>query len=159
MGYGHGQSQGQSQAGNALSFEEDTVFASAMEGEIDGESSVVPLDIGAEREGGGQGGGRSSSTSRSISNSASTSSPSSGLPTTNTDDTDLDELGLGDGDGDGLNGNAEDEEAEWGDRDRWEEEYRLAVEDDGGPDDLVLGLMDEEREERRKWEMMKGMRS
>jgi hypothetical protein len=26
------------------------------------------------------------------------------------------------------------------------------VEDDGGPDDLVLGLLDEEQEERRKWE-------
>lgn len=36
----------------------------------------------------------------------------------------------------------------WGEG--WEEEYRRAVEDDGGPDDLVLGLLDEE-EERRKW--------
>ena len=38
---------------------------------------------------------------------------------------------------------------EWGVR--WEDEYRQAVEDDGGPDDLVLGLMDEQQEERRKW--------
>lgn len=38
---------------------------------------------------------------------------------------------------------------EWGEP--WEDEYRRAVEDDG-PDDLVLGLMDEEEEERRKWE-------
>jgi hypothetical protein len=38
---------------------------------------------------------------------------------------------------------------EWGVR--WEDEYRKAVEEDGGPDDLVLGLMDEQQEERRKW--------
>jgi hypothetical protein len=37
----------------------------------------------------------------------------------------------------------------WGEA--WEDEYRRAVEDDG-PDDLVLGLMDEEEEDRRKWE-------
>lgn len=34
--------------------------------------------------------------------------------------------------------------------DGWEAEYARAVEDDGGPDDLVLGLLDEEEEERRK---------
>ena len=34
----------------------------------------------------------------------------------------------------------------------WDEEYRRAVEDDGGPDDLVMGLLDEEEEDRRKWE-------
>jgi hypothetical protein len=57
------------------------------------------------------------------------SSPmSSGLPTTEPE-----------GDGDD----------EWGVR--WEDEYRQAVEDDGGPDDLVLGLMDEQQEERRRW--------
>lgn len=33
----------------------------------------------------------------------------------------------------------------------WEEEYQKAVEEDG-PDDLILGLLDEEEEERRKWE-------
>ena len=33
----------------------------------------------------------------------------------------------------------------------WEEEYARAVEQDGGPEELVLGLMDEEEEERRKW--------
>jgi hypothetical protein len=38
---------------------------------------------------------------------------------------------------------------EWGVR--WEDEYNRAVEEDGGPDDLVLGLMDEQQEERRKW--------
>ena len=38
---------------------------------------------------------------------------------------------------------------EWGVR--WEDEYRKAVEEDGGPDDLVLGLMDEQQEERRRW--------
>lgn len=41
-------------------------------------------------------------------------------------------------------------EDEWGDR--WEDEYRRAVEDDGGAEDLVLGLLDEEEEERRRWE-------
>lgn len=39
---------------------------------------------------------------------------------------------------------------EWGDR--WEDEYRRAVEDDGGAEDLVLGLLDEEEDERRRWE-------
>lgn len=58
------------------------------------------------------------------------SSPSSLLPT-NTDSS-----------------NADDDD-EWGDK--WEDEYRKAVEDDG-PDDLVLGLLDEEEDERRKWE-------
>ena len=33
----------------------------------------------------------------------------------------------------------------------WEEEYAKAVEDDGAPEELVLGLMDEEQEERRRW--------
>jgi hypothetical protein len=42
------------------------------------------------------------------------------------------------------------DEEEWGEG--WEEEYRKAVEDDGGPEELVLGLMDEE-EERGKWEV------
>lgn len=37
----------------------------------------------------------------------------------------------------------------WGDR--WEEEYQRAVEDDGGPEELVLGLMDEEEEERKQY--------
>ncbi|BEJ15066.1 hypothetical protein CspHIS471_0408330 [Cutaneotrichosporon sp. HIS471] len=41
-------------------------------------------------------------------------------------------------------------DTEWGDR--WEDEYRQAVEDDGGAEDLVLGLMDEEEDERRRWE-------
>ncbi len=41
-------------------------------------------------------------------------------------------------------------DTEWGDR--WEDEYRRAVEDDGGAEDLVLGLMDEEEDERRRWE-------
>lgn len=58
------------------------------------------------------------------------SSPmSSGLPTTEPDEGEGDE--------------------EWSVR--WEDEYRQAVEDDGGPDDLVLGLMDEQQEERRRW--------
>lgn len=43
-----------------------------------------------------------------------------------------------------------DGDSQWGEV--WEEEYRKAVEDDGGPDDLVLGLLDEEEDERRKWE-------
>ncbi|ADV21037.1 hypothetical protein I305_00954 [Cryptococcus gattii E566] len=43
-----------------------------------------------------------------------------------------------------------DGDSQWGEV--WEEEYRRAVEDDGGPDDLVLGLLDEEEDERRKWE-------
>ncbi|WVO12897.1 hypothetical protein L204_100505 [Cryptococcus depauperatus] len=42
-----------------------------------------------------------------------------------------------------------DGDSSWGES--WEEEYQKAVEDDGGPEDLVLGLMDEEEEERRKW--------
>lgn len=37
----------------------------------------------------------------------------------------------------------------WGEG--WEEEYRKAVEVEGEPDDLILGLMDEEEEERRKY--------
>ncbi|ORX40963.1 hypothetical protein BD324DRAFT_647866 [Kockovaella imperatae] len=37
----------------------------------------------------------------------------------------------------------------WGEE--WEEEYAKAVEDDGAPEELVLGLMDEEQEERKKW--------
>ncbi|WVW80768.1 hypothetical protein I302_102754 [Kwoniella bestiolae CBS 10118] len=60
-------------------------------------------------------------------------SPSSDLiPTTEASDADLDF----------------DEEWNTG----WEEEYNKAVEDDG-PQELVLGLMDEEEEERRKWEI------
>jgi len=42
------------------------------------------------------------------------------------------------------------DDVEWGEG--WEEEYRRAVEEDGGPEELVLGLMDEEEEDRRKWE-------
>lgn len=34
---------------------------------------------------------------------------------------------------------------------KWEDEYERAVLDDGGPDDLVLGLMDEQEEERKRW--------
>ncbi|OXG34558.1 hypothetical protein C359_06015 [Cryptococcus neoformans Bt120] len=61
----------------------------------------------------------------------STSSPGSGdLPPTKVDSSDGD--------------------SQWGEV--WEEEYRKAVEDDGGPDDLVLGLLDEEEDERRQWE-------
>jgi len=33
----------------------------------------------------------------------------------------------------------------------WEEEYARAVEEDGGPEELVLGMMDLEEEERRSW--------
>ena len=59
------------------------------------------------------------------------SSPSSALmPTTNTESS-------GEGDDEWNVG--------------WEEEYARAVEDDGGPEELVLGLMDEEEEERRTW--------
>lgn len=39
--------------------------------------------------------------------------------------------------------------------DGWEAEYARAVEDDGGPDDLVLGLLDEEEEERRRHQKQK----
>ncbi|ODN99626.1 hypothetical protein L198_03470 [Cryptococcus wingfieldii CBS 7118] len=75
---------------------------------------------------------RSLSTSASASNSGSGSTPpsSSALPPPKAD--------LSDG------------ESGWGDK--WEEEYKRAVEEDGGPDDLVLGLMDEEEDERRVWE-------
>ncbi|ODN83118.1 hypothetical protein L202_01324 [Cryptococcus amylolentus CBS 6039] len=75
---------------------------------------------------------RSLSTSASASNSGSASTPpsSSALPPPKAD--------LSDG------------ESGWGDK--WEEEYKRAVEEDGGPDDLVLGLMDEEEDERRVWE-------
>jgi hypothetical protein len=38
---------------------------------------------------------------------------------------------------------------EWGVK--WEDEYSRAVEEEGGPDDLVLGLMDEQQEERKRW--------
>ncbi|TXT07924.1 uncharacterized protein COLE_04848 [Cutaneotrichosporon oleaginosum] len=47
-------------------------------------------------------------------------------------------------------------DAEWGDR--WEDEYRRAVEDDGGAEDLVLGLLDEEEDERRRWERQQKVR-
>lgn len=40
-------------------------------------------------------------------------------------------------------------EDDWGEG--WEEEYGRAVEIEGEPDDLILGLMDEEEEERRKY--------
>ncbi|WVQ70822.1 hypothetical protein IAR50_000344 [Cryptococcus sp. DSM 104548] len=46
-----------------------------------------------------------------------------------------------------LKAELSDGESGWGDK--WEEEYKRAVEEDGGPDDLVLGLMDEEEDERR----------
>lgn len=59
------------------------------------------------------------------------SSPSSALlPTTNTESS-------GEGDDEWNVG--------------WEEEYARAVEDDGGPEELVLGMMDLEEEERRSW--------
>lgn len=48
----------------------------------------------------------------------------------------------------------DDDDDDHGDRDwsvKWEDEYERAVQDDGGPDDLVLGLMDEQEEERRRW--------
>lgn len=41
------------------------------------------------------------------------------------------------------------DDEEWGVR--WEDEYSRAVEEEGGPDDLVLGLMDEQQEERKIW--------
>jgi hypothetical protein len=41
------------------------------------------------------------------------------------------------------------DDEEWGEG--WEVEYAKAIEDDGGPEELVLGLMDEEEEERRLW--------
>lgn len=47
----------------------------------------------------------------------------------------------GEGEGEG--------DEDWGVR--WEDEYERAVLDDGGPDDLVLGLMDEQEEERKRW--------
>jgi hypothetical protein len=43
---------------------------------------------------------------------------------------------------------------DWGEG--WEEEYERAVVEDGGPEELVLGLMDEEEEERRKWAIRRG---
>ncbi|KAK6906527.1 hypothetical protein I203_100512 [Kwoniella mangroviensis CBS 8507] len=62
-------------------------------------------------------------------------SPSSDLlPTTETSDADAEH----------------DFDEEW--NTGWEEEYNKAIEDDG-PQELVLGLMDEEEEERRKWEI------
>ena len=58
------------------------------------------------------------------------SSPNStALPATNTDSSGEGDEGWGDG---------------------WEAEYARAVEEDGAPEELVLGLMDEEEEERRK---------
>lgn len=69
------------------------------------------------------------------------SSPSSAmLPATNTESS---------ADGSVPGEMAEDDD--WGEG--WEAEYAKAVEDDGGPEELVLGLMDEEEEERRKWAM------
>ena len=43
-----------------------------------------------------------------------------------------------------------DDTNEWGRG--WEEEYQRAVEDDGDPYDLVVGMLDEEEEGQRKWE-------
>lgn len=83
--------------GSSLSFEDDTVFATAAD---DAESSL-----------------------------------SSGqLPTTSSSVVD------------------DEHDEEWGEGDGWEQEYERAVEDEG-PDDLVLGLMDEQEEERKRWEV------
>ncbi|TXT05902.1 hypothetical protein VHUM_03663 [Vanrija humicola] len=91
----HARQRRRAPPGSSLSFEDDTVFATATD---DAESSL-----------------------------------SSGqLPTTNSSVAD-----------------DEHDEEDWGDG--WEEEYKRAVEDEG-PDDLVLGLMDEQEEERKRWE-------
>lgn len=44
---------------------------------------------------------------------------------------------------------ADERSDEW--EEGWEEEYQRAVDEDG-PDDLILGLLDEEEEDRRKWQ-------
>ncbi|WRT70766.1 uncharacterized protein IL334_007765 [Kwoniella shivajii] len=54
------------------------------------------------------------------------------------------------GDGEFANDDVEVDE-EWNTQ-NWEEEYNKAVESDS-PQELVLGLMDEEEEERRKWQI------
>jgi hypothetical protein len=91
------------------------------------EDAVFPS--GPDEEGEGEG--------DSVLGEGTGSSPSSGvLPATNTESSVADD--------------EPEEQDGWGEG--WEEEYRRAVEDDGGPDDLVLGLLDEEQEERRKWE-------
>lgn len=113
-------------AANQLSFEEDAV-------------SVIASGPEAEEE-------------EDFGEDDSESSPSSGImPTTNTESS----LASDDHDRDhdhhrnhSRHGDVTDE---WGDG--WEDEYKRAVEDDGAPEELVLGLMDEEEEERRKWEL------
>ncbi|WVQ86089.1 hypothetical protein IAT38_008257 [Cryptococcus sp. DSM 104549] len=114
-----------------LSFEDDAVFATPDDYPLS-TNGDAPTHISSSH---------SHSHSRSNSNSLSASSPpSSGLlPATTVDSSEGDP----DADADG-----------WGEK--WEEEYRKAVEDDGGPDDLVLGLMDEEEEERRRWAVKQG---
>lgn len=71
------------------------------------------------------------------------SSPSSAaLPATNTESS---------GEGEVVGEVGGEDEDDWGEG--WEAEYAKAVEDDGAPEELVLGLMDEEEEERRTWAM------
>lgn len=71
---------------------------------------------------------------------------SSGIPNTDPDpDPGPHELGHEDGEEEGEG------DEDWGVK--WEDEYERAVLDDGGPDDLVLGLMDEQEEERKRWVM------
>jgi hypothetical protein len=104
--------------GNALSFEEDAVFASRS-GQEDGSGSP----------------------------SEGRSSPSSGTVPATVSDSSLAEDGV---DGDRVLTMEMEMDEAW--EEGWEEEYKKAVEDDGGPDDLVLGLLDEEEKERSKWE-------
>lgn len=64
---------------------------------------------------------------------SSTSPLSSGIPNTDA----------------GVDDHDHDQDQDW--NVKWEDEYERAVLDDGGPDDLVLGLMDEQQEERKRW--------
>lgn len=105
----------EAQGGIALSFEEDTIFASSPgQGQGEGHEDMPALGLGDGDAGSG-------------------TSSENNLPHTQSNTA----SSLGDSES-------------WGDREWYDEEYRRAIQDEG-PDDLVLGLMDEEEEERRQW--------
>jgi hypothetical protein len=89
--------------GTSLSFDEEAVFATSVDGQVEG----LSLDDG--------------------------SSPGSMIMPQGAE----------------SSTGADDHSDEW--EEGWEEQYQKAVEEDG-PDDLILGLLDEEEEERSKWE-------
>ena len=127
-------------AANKLSFEEDVVFPSSGEARFShpaDHSSFSPNIL---------------FTPLNSNDEAITSSPSEPPQTTHSESSGsssgsaIAEATASDPDSD-----PKDEAVLEGWTEEWEEEYAKAVEDDGAPEELVLGLMDEEEEERRKW--------